>query len=48
VISGLTPAAQVLAARFDNLKEGGKAQVAAAKAAVTSSAAASVPPINAR
>ena len=43
VVSGLGPTAQVLAARFDNLKEGGKAQVVAAKAAVATSAAASAP-----
>ena len=43
VVSGLAPTAQVLAARFDNLKEGGKAQVVAAKAAVATSAAASAP-----
>ena len=44
VLDGLTPAAQVLAARFDNLKEGGKAVVVAttqdrAKGAVASAPA---------
>ena len=36
VIAGLSPAALVLAARFDNLKEGGKAVVVAAKSAIAS------------
>ncbi len=39
VLDGLNPAAQVLAVRFDNLKEGGKAVVVAAKAAVASAPA---------
>jgi len=40
VLQGLTPAAQVLAARFDNLREGSKA-VVVSKAAPVASAAAS-------
>jgi RND family efflux transporter MFP subunit len=43
VLQGVTPAAQVLAARFDNLREGAKASVVAAKAAPVASAAASTP-----
>jgi membrane fusion protein, multidrug efflux system len=43
VLQGVTPASVVLAARFDNLREGAKAQVVAAKAAPVASAAASVP-----
>ncbi len=43
VLQGLTPAAQVLAARFDNLREGAKATVVAAKTAPVASAAASTP-----
>jgi RND family efflux transporter MFP subunit len=43
ILSGVTPASQVLAARFDNLREGAKASVAAAKAAPMASAAASTP-----
>ncbi|WP_245479040.1 efflux RND transporter periplasmic adaptor subunit [Rubrivivax rivuli] len=47
VLQGVTPASQVLAARFDNLREGAKASVAAAKgsgtAAAVASAAASAP-----
>ncbi|MBC7729909.1 MAG: efflux RND transporter periplasmic adaptor subunit [Microbacteriaceae bacterium] len=39
VLNGLTPAAQVLAARFDNLRDGAKASVVASKARVASSAA---------
>ncbi len=42
VLQGLTPAAQVLAARFDNLREGSKA-VVVDKAAAVASAAASGP-----
>ena len=38
VLNGLTPAAQVLAARFDNLHDGAKASVVATKAKVASSA----------
>ena len=38
VLNGLTPAAQVLAARFDNLRDGAKASVVATKAKVASSA----------
>lgn len=43
VLQGVTPAAQVLAARFDNLREGAKASVVAAKSAPVASAAASTP-----
>lgn len=43
VLSGVTPAAQVLAARFENLREGAKALVVAAKTAPVASAAASTP-----
>jgi membrane fusion protein (multidrug efflux system) len=39
VLAGLTPASQVLAARFDNLREGAKAAVVATKAATVASAA---------
>ena len=41
VLQGLTPASQVLAARFENLREGAKASVVAQKAAAVASAAAS-------
>lgn len=40
VLDGVTPAATVLAARFDNLREGHKASVVAAKAAPVASASA--------
>jgi RND family efflux transporter MFP subunit len=43
VLQGVTPAAQVLAARFDNLREGAKASIVAAKSAPVASAAASTP-----
>jgi RND family efflux transporter MFP subunit len=43
VLQGLTPAAQVLAARFDNLREGARASVVAPKTAPVASAAASTP-----
>jgi hypothetical protein len=43
VLQGVTPASQVLAARFDNLREGAKASIVAAKAAPVASAAASMP-----
>jgi RND family efflux transporter MFP subunit len=43
VLGGLTPASQVLAARFDNLREGAKASVVAAKSAPVASASASMP-----
>ena len=43
VLQGLTPAATVLAARFDNLREGAKATVVAMKTAPVASAAASTP-----
>lgn len=39
ILSGLKPEAQVLAARFDNLREGDKASIVAAKAAKVASAA---------
>lgn len=39
VLQGLNPEAQVLAARFDNLREGAKASVVASKAKLASSAA---------
>lgn len=41
VVSGVGPASQVLAARFDNLREGAKANVVAGKAAAVASASAS-------
>ncbi len=41
ILNGLKPEAQVLAARFDNLREGDKATVVAAKSAKVASAAAS-------
>ncbi len=43
VLQGVTPASQVLAARFDNLREGAKANIVAAKSAPVASAAASTP-----
>ena len=43
VLQGVTPTSQVLAARFDNLREGAKALVVAAKSAPVASAAASMP-----
>jgi membrane fusion protein, multidrug efflux system len=43
LLSGVTPASQVLAARFENLREGAKAVVVAAKSAPVASAAASMP-----
>lgn len=45
VLNGLTPAAQVLAARFDNLRDGARASVVASKSKVASSAA-SAPTVN--
>jgi membrane fusion protein, multidrug efflux system len=39
VLNGLTSAAQVLAARYDNLREGGRASVVAARSAVASAPA---------
>ncbi len=39
LIGGVTPASQVLGARFDNLREGGKAVVVATKSAAVASAA---------
>jgi RND family efflux transporter MFP subunit len=43
VLQGVLPGSQVLAARFDNLREGAKASVVASKAAAVASAAASTP-----
>ncbi|HSW05503.1 efflux RND transporter periplasmic adaptor subunit [Aquabacterium sp.] len=43
VLSGVDAGSQVLAARFDNLREGAKASVVAPKAAAVASAAASIP-----
>jgi RND family efflux transporter MFP subunit len=43
VLQGVTPASTVLAARFDNLREGAKAQIVASKTAPVASAAASTP-----
>jgi RND family efflux transporter MFP subunit len=43
VLAGIGPESQVLAARFDNLREGGKAVVVAPKAPPMASAAASTP-----
>jgi RND family efflux transporter MFP subunit len=43
VLQGVTPASTVLAARFDNLREGARASVVAAKTAPVASAAASTP-----
>jgi membrane fusion protein (multidrug efflux system) len=43
VVDGLPATAQVLAARFDNLREGAKAAVVASKAPAVASAAASTP-----
>lgn len=43
VVDGVLPASQVLAARFDNLREGAKATVVAGKAPAVASAAASTP-----
>jgi RND family efflux transporter MFP subunit len=43
VLAGVAPGSQVLAARFDNLREGGKAVVVASKSSAVASAAASTP-----
>ncbi len=43
VLTGVVPSSQILAARFDNLREGAKALVVATKAAPMASAAASTP-----
>ena len=43
VLQGVSPASQVLAARFENLREGAKATIVAAKSAPVASAAASTP-----
>jgi membrane fusion protein, multidrug efflux system len=45
VLAGVKPDSQVLAARFDNLREGAKAAVVAGKAGSVASAAASAPPV---
>lgn len=45
VISGVMPTSTVLAARFDNLREGAKALVVAAKSSPMASAAASTPAV---
>ncbi len=43
LLAGVTPSSQVLAARFDNLREGQKASVVAVKSSAVASAAASTP-----
>ena len=43
VLTGLEPTAQVLATRFDNLREGGKASIVANRATVANAAASSAP-----
>ena len=43
ILGGVGPEAQVLGARFDNLREGDKAKVVAVKSTVASSSAASAP-----
>jgi RND family efflux transporter MFP subunit len=43
ILDGVQPASQVLAARFDNLREGAKAIVVASKAAAVASSSASTP-----
>ena len=45
VLNGVRPGGQVLAARFDNLREGDKAVVVAGKSAAVASAAASTPTV---
>ena len=45
VLDGLTPTSQVLAARFDNLREGAKAQVGASTAAAAAASAAASAPV---
>ncbi|MFY9512137.1 MAG: efflux RND transporter periplasmic adaptor subunit [Rubrivivax sp.] len=45
VLGGLTAVSQVLAARFDNLREGAKASVVASKSSAVASAAASTPQV---
>ena len=45
VLDGVSPGGQVLAARFDNLREGAKAVVVAGKSAAVASAAASAPTV---
>lgn len=48
VLSGLAPAAQVLAVRFDNLREGARATVASTAAPLASSAASAASPTTLR
>ena len=43
ILQGLSPGTPLLAARFDNLREGGKAVVVARKAGPVASSAASTP-----
>ena len=43
VLNGVVAGTQVLAARFDNLREGAKARIVASKSAAVASAAASTP-----
>lgn len=45
ILQGVNRGSQVLAARFENLREGAKASVVAAKSAPVASAAASTPPL---
>ncbi|MDH4060997.1 MAG: efflux RND transporter periplasmic adaptor subunit [Aquincola sp.] len=45
LLAGVTPASQVLAARFENLREGAKATVVASKTSAVASAAASTPQV---
>ena len=45
VLQGLQPGSQVLGARFDNLREGARASVVAAKSSAAASAAASTPTV---
>lgn len=45
LLAGVTPGSQVLAARFENLREGAKAAVVAAKSSAVASAAASTPSV---
>ena len=46
VLQGVTPASQVLAARFDNLREGAKASVVAARTARTAAVAVASAPVS--
>ena len=43
VLQGVGPASQVLAARFDNLREGAKALIVATKSSAVASSAAATP-----